>query len=245
MGPVTRSIQGRWLGRQRYEPVLKLQRELVFARQQGQIQDTVLFVEHEPVITLGRGTNLSNLLASKEALREINVDLVAVERGGDVTLHAPGQLVCYPILDLHPDRCDVRRYVKDLARVMCGVIREHGIDGGLVDGLVGLWLDQSSPAVWPGQESAKSLAKIGAIGVRLSRWVTMHGFALNLATDLRLFNLIIPCGIKEHPVTTLLELTGQTVTVAQAARAAYAQFSEVFEAELTGLSDESEQPLMG
>jgi len=201
------------------------------SRQRGEIKDTVLFVEHETVITLGRGTKAGHLLASQEALRSLGVDLLAVERGGDITLHAPGQLVCYPILDLRPDRCDVRRYVNDLANCMRRVLADFALDGGLVDGKVGLWLDRASPSMWPGAAAAADLAKIGAIGVRLSRWVTMHGYALNLSTNLQLYNLIVPCGIREYPVTSIQQVTGASPCVADVAEQAFQHVAEVFGAE--------------
>jgi len=234
-----RRFIGRFLGRRKYEPVLVLQRELFAARQRGEIQDTVLFVEHEPVITLGRGTKSGHLLASPETLQELGVDLVAVERGGDVTLHAPGQLVCYPILDLKPDRCDVRRYVTNLAEAMRKVLLDFALDAGLVDGRVGLWLDTDSPCKWSGAESAQHLAKIGAIGVRLSRWTTMHGYALNLSTDLKWFSLIVPCGIREYPVTSVQQLCGQAPAVSATVPRAFQHFADVFEAEAAELRDET------
>ncbi len=228
---VRRQFIGRFLGRGRYEPVLALQRQMFTSRQRGEIKDTVLFVEHEPVITLGRGTKAGHLLASEEVLRSLGVDLLAVERGGDITLHAPGQLVCYPILDLRPDRCDVRRYVTDLADCMRRVLADFELDGGLVDGKVGLWLDRASPSKWPGAAAAADLAKIGAIGVRLSHWVTMHGYALNLSTNLQLYNLIVPCGIREYPVTSVQQATGACPRVADLVEKAFQHFAEVFGAE--------------
>jgi lipoyl(octanoyl) transferase len=222
---------------------LALQRQLFADRQAGQGEDVVLFVEHDPVITLGRGAKMQHLLASKDHLAKAGIDLAEVERGGDITLHAPGQLVCYPIVDLRPDRCDVRRYVQGLANAMRGVIQPYGIDAGLVDGMVGLWVDDANRGAWPGQAAAKSLAKIGAIGVRLSRWVTMHGYALNLSTDLRLFGLIVPCGISNHPVTSLQTLIGEAVTVESCVPRAYAELCRVLEAEPLGLEDESRAEL--
>ncbi len=226
-----RQFYGRFLGRGKYEPILSLQRELFAARQRGDIQDTILFVEHEPVITLGRGTKSGHLLASQETLEALGIDLVAVERGGDVTLHAPGQLVCYPILDLRPDRCDVRRYVTDLADAMRRVLADFNLDAGLVPGKVGLWLDRQSPSKWPGAEAAVDLAKIGAIGVRLSRWTTMHGYALNLSTNLQLFNLIVPCGIRDYPVTSIQQVRGECPAVSEVVSRAFEHFADVFEAE--------------
>jgi lipoyl(octanoyl) transferase len=233
-----RQFYGRYLGRSKYEPVLTLQRELFAARQRGDLQDTVLFVEHEPVITLGRGTisDSDHLLASEATLQALGVDLVDVERGGDVTLHAPGQLVCYPIIDLKPDRCDVRRYVNDLAEAMRRVLADFNLDAGLAEGMVGLWLDRHSPKCWPGQQAAKDMAKIGAIGVRLSRWTTMHGYALNLSTNLQYFNLIVPCGIRDFPVTSVEQVSGECPAVGDVVARAFQHLADVFEADAVELN---------
>jgi lipoyl(octanoyl) transferase len=126
-----------------------------------------------------------------------------------VTFHGPGQLVGYPILDLRPDRCDLRRYVRNLAEIMTLIARDHGIEAGTVDGLVGVWVDKENYSQWATAPWASHLAKLGAIGVRVSRWVTMHGFALNLDVDLDWFRLIVPCGISQHPVTSVADLLGK------------------------------------
>jgi lipoyl(octanoyl) transferase len=151
-----------------------------------------------------------------------------------VTLHAPGQLVAYPVFDLNPDRRDVRKYVQGLTRVMQGLIAPHGLDGGTVSNLIGLWVDQESPRSYPGEERAQNLAKIGAIGVRISRWVTSHGFALNLSTDLSLFRLIVPCGIREHGVTSLQQMTGSTLVTRSAAEDSLPLFCEEFGRSMVG-----------
>ncbi len=223
-----RELQAFWLGRAAYEPTHALQHQLQEARKAGRIPDTVLFVEHEPTITLGRGATEDHLLTSRDALAEAGMALVSTGRGGDVTLHAPGQLVCYPILDLHPDRMDVRRYVKDLNRVMTGLAASYGIDSGVIEKYIGLWADQDDPSHWPGVEAARTPVKMGAIGVRISRWVTMHGFAFNLTTDLALFRLIIPCGITEFGVASVESLTGAKHAVESAARRALPLLCSVF-----------------
>jgi len=203
---MTRQLAGYFLGRRDYRSCLALQEQLHGARTASTIGDTVLFVEHPAVITLGRGSHSENLLASATKLAELGVDVVETGRGGDVTLHAPGQLVCYPIVDLSPDRKDVRRYVKDLTEVMRRVAEAHGAATGRFEEHIGLWANRESPRAYRGPESARDLVKLGAIGVRISRWVTMHGFALNLAPDMRLFSLIVPCGIRDFGVTSLAEL---------------------------------------
>ncbi|HMR80689.1 MAG TPA: lipoyl(octanoyl) transferase LipB, partial [Polyangiaceae bacterium] len=182
MKPLRRELTGLWLGRRPYTPVHELMQTLQLARQQGRIGDTVLFLEHEPVITLGRGAQAENVLLPEAALSKLGVQVVATGRGGDVTLHAPGQLVCYPIVDLSPDRRDVRRYVGDLRETMRKLAADYDVSGGEVPDQIGLWVDAACPEQWPGADNAKRPVKLGAIGVRISRWVTMHGFAFNCRT---------------------------------------------------------------
>lgn len=202
-----RTITGYWLGTRPYAEVLELQEQLHAARRDKRIGDSVLFLEHTPVVTFGRGGKEAHLLASPSVLEERGVELVRTGRGGDVTLHAPGQLVCYPIVDLAPDRQDVRAYVNLLTQVMQAIIAPSGIAAGTIPGYVGLWVDADAPHSWRGREFVRQPKKIGAIGVRISRWVTLHGFALNLSIDLRAFSLIVPCGIHEYGVTSVKELS--------------------------------------
>lgn len=237
-----RAIRGIWLGTRAYRPVLALQEALWAEREGGQIPDTVLFLEHTPVVTLGRGADPAHVLLGEAALRARGWERVETTRGGDVTLHAPGQLVGYPIFDLRPDRCDVRRYVGDLCDAMGRVVARHGIEAGRVPGLVGLWVNPDSPGRFTG-ESDSRLSKIGAVGVRISRWVTMHGFALNLTTSPDLFSVIVPCGIADHGVTSVRELTGKVTTVRDEAGAALDALREIFGATGPELLDWSEREL--
>jgi lipoyl(octanoyl) transferase len=184
------------LGRVPYGEGLDLQADLVRRRQAGEIPDTLLLLEHDPVFTLGRNAKRQNVLLPVDLLRQRGFEVFDSGRGGDVTYHGPGQLVGYPILDLAPDRCDVHRYVRDLEEVMIRGCADFGVTAGRIPGLTGIWVDG---------------AKVGAIGVRISRWVTSHGFALNVVTDLAPFALIVPCGIADRPVTSMARILGRTV----------------------------------
>ena len=195
-------IAVRRLGRVDYADGLALQRRLVEERRAGQIGDTLLLLEHPPVITLGAKTRgkPTNIIASAETLAQAGVAVHETGRGGDVTYHGPGQLVGYPIFDLRPDRCDVHRYVRDLEEALIVAVRRFGVTAVRVPGLTGIW---TGPA---GRE-----AKLAAIGVRISRWITSHGFALNVTTNLDHFRLIVPCGIADRGVTSLAHQLGRDV----------------------------------
>lgn len=232
-----RSFVARWLGRARYAEVHATQQRLLDARLAGAVPDTLLLVEHEPVITLGRTAKGEHVLLPLNELARRGIDLHETGRGGDVTYHGPGQLVAYPIFDLRPERCDVRRYVRDLARVMIDLSALHGVEAAFLEGdskLVGVWVDEASPGRWGGDPrqrgGAKRPAKIGAIGVRISRWVTMHGLAYNVSTDLAGFRMILPCGIERYGVTSLRALGVAVPTVELAARRAVACFERAFDA---------------
>jgi len=202
-----------------YVAGLELQAALVEERRAGTIGDTLLLLEHPPVITLGVKTRQgpSHIIASDEELAREGVVVHETGRGGDVTYHGPGQLVGYPILDLRPDRCDVHQYVRDLEEVLIQALHDFGITGTRVQGLSGVWVGET------GKER-----KIAAIGVRISRWITSHGFALNVATDLRHFRLIVPCGIADRGVTSIEQELGRGVPMAEVqasvARAFTAEF---------------------
>jgi lipoyl(octanoyl) transferase len=241
-----RSITARWLGRIGYEEAHRLQERLVQERIEGKIGDTLLLLEHEKVITLGRSAKSENVIVSPEERAEKGVELFETGRGGDVTYHGPGQLVAYPIIDLKPDRCDVRAYVADLGRVMSALAKEHGgFASGMLPKLIGVWVDEASPKEWDEERMAQAsigvpngaqLAKIGAIGVRLSRWVTMHGFAFNITTDLsdQGFGLIVACGIRELGVTSLQKLgVSNPPSVKAVAESSLKHFASVFDADVT------------
>jgi lipoyl(octanoyl) transferase len=210
----------------------ELQKVLFDARREGHIADTLLLLEHDPVITLGRGSHPKNIVASPQKLAELGIAVAEIDRGGDVTFHGPGQLVAYPIFDLSVDRRDVRKYVADLRRVMAGICAPFGVDAGELPQMIGAWVDLADPSRYDAAH-VRQPAKIGAIGVRISRWVTMHGFALNVSTKLAYFSNIVPCGISEHPVTSLAELVGDKApSIEQAAALADTAFAHVFGAQV-------------
>lgn len=237
-----RAARAFFLGRRRYGPIHALMNELHAARVDGAVPDTVLFVEHEPVVTLGRAAKAGNVLFTPAQLAARGVDLEETGRGGDVTFHGPGQLVAYPVLDLKPDRCDLRRYVRELAEVMILVARDHGVEAGTVDGMVGVWADAEQPDQWATAPWARRLAKIGAIGVRASRWVTMHGFALNLTLDPSRFEVIVPCGIRAHPVESLARLSGKERSVRDVALGVGPHFASAMDLDLGEVLDLSALP---
>jgi len=202
------------LGRVRYDDALELMTTRINDRIKGRVGDALFLLEHEPVVTMGRRADRSNILLDQTHLDAEGVDLVETGRGGDVTYHGPGQIVGYPVIDLRPDRCDVRRYVRDLEEVMIQTCARYGVTAGRADGMIGAWID--------------SRRKVGAIGVRLSRWVTMHGFALNATTDLRGFEMIVPCGIADRGVTSLALESEQAVDFDEVMGVVEAKFREIF-----------------
>ncbi|NOT61905.1 MAG: lipoyl(octanoyl) transferase LipB [Acidobacteria bacterium] len=209
-----RICETRQLGLQPYATALAYQQSLHEARKRDEISDTLLLVEHPHVITFGRGANPANLLADEATRKQFNVELFETGRGGDVTYHGPGQLVGYPILDLAPDRQDVRKYVQDLQEVLVRTANDFGVTAEPRGG--------EHVGVWAGRD------KLAAIGIRISRWVTMHGFAFNVTTDLRYFQMIVPCGIKGHGVTSLQQLTGKQFALSEVAERVTYHFGEVF-----------------
>ena len=205
----------RRLGLVDYQAALDLQKDLVERRKQGLISDRLLLLEHPHVITLGARNHSSraNLLETPESLARQGVALFETGRGGDVTYHGPGQLVGYPILELPADRRDVHRYVRDLEEVLIQAVSDVGVAAARIPGLTGIWV---------GDE------KLAAIGVRISRWVTSHGFALNVSTDLSRFGLIVPCGITDKGVTSLERLLGRPVLMDEVADRVAARFEAAF-----------------
>jgi lipoyl(octanoyl) transferase len=213
---VPRSIEVHWLGNVPYDDALELQKRLVEQRKSDAIPDQLLLLEHPPIITLGVRTrdDRTHIVATAGALEREGVQIVESGRGGDVTYHGPGQLVGYPIIDLRPDRCDVHRYVRDLEEMLIQTVATFGIAAHRLPRLTGVWVGDN---------------KLAAIGVRIARWITSHGFALNVNTKLEHFNLIIPCGIVDKGVTSIERLTGQPTPLETVIPAVADAFAAVFD----------------
>jgi lipoyl(octanoyl) transferase len=211
-----RKLIVRRLGIVGYAEGLELQKGLVAQRVAEEIDDTLLLLQHPHVLTLGvkAGESRNHVLATPARLSELGVEIHETGRGGDVTYHGPGQIVGYPIISLKPDRCDVHRYVRDLEEVMIRVTGDYGFDAGRIPGLTGTWVVAE---------------KIGAIGVRIQRWITSHGFAFNVTTDLDFFHLIVPCGIADRGVTSLKKLTGRDIPVAEVEARVIHHFCTIFD----------------
>jgi len=209
-----RKLEVRDLGRLGYLPAWELQRKLAEERKQALIPDQLLLVEHPHVVTLGRNGHEENLLVSRSRLEQLGIEYIETNRGGDITYHGPGQIVGYPVLDLKEWKRDVVGYVRALEEVVIRALRRYGIEGGREAGATGVWT---------------AAGKICAIGVHLSRWVTTHGFALNLETDLNYFGYIVPCGLTK-PVTSMQAL-GVKASRAEVSAALVAEFKSVFEYE--------------
>ena len=201
-----------------YAEAWELQKRLVAARKAGAIEDALLLCEHSHVITLGRNGKREHLLASDHLLRQMNVEFHATNRGGDITYHGPGQIVGYPILNLAAIRRDVVWYVRRLEEAMIRATADFGIEAGRVEGKTGVWAKAPD-----GNEE-----KLAAIGVHISRWITSHGFAYNVSTDLRYFDLIVPCGIPDRRPASLEKLLGRSVSRAEAAERIVSHFGDVF-----------------
>ena len=186
----------RWPGLVGYADGLARQEARHKARLANEVADALFLLQHRPVFSLGRRADHGHILGSPQVLDELGIEVHETGRGGDVTYHGPGQLVGYPIVDLRPERKDVKRYVYDLEQVMIEVCAEYGVSATRVEGLIGCWVDGER--------------KIGAIGVRIAKWTTMHGFAFNVTDEvMRAFQLIVPCGISDRAVTSLAQEIGR------------------------------------
>jgi len=217
-----------YLGRVAYGTALDLQRTLQGLRKAGRIENTLLLLEHPPVITLGRNAKLDNVLAPPEFLAQRGVELFEIDRGGDVTFHGPGQLIAYPIFDLRTfdPKVGAVEYVRRLEEVLIRTCGDFGIGTQRIKGLTGVWT-YAMPK--------KPEAKIAAIGVHISRSVTTHGFALNVSTDLDFFSLIVPCGITNKPVTSMERELQKSLTLEDVATAASRNFGRVFNTQMLWL----------
>ena len=211
------------LGRVEYEDGLRMQALFARARKEGKVGDVLLLLEHPPVLTLGRGARQADVLASAEQLAARGVEVHETDRGGEVTYHGPGQIVGYPILDLAPDRKDVRRHVRSVEEGMIRALAEHGIEAGRIP----KW-----PGVWIGSEAGGDARKIGAVGVHIARWITTHGFALNVNASLEDFELIVPCGIREAGVTSMERELRRPVEVAAVEESLARAFGAVLESDV-------------
>jgi lipoate-protein ligase B len=208
------------LGLRDYEEVWRLQKELVARRRAGEIPDTVILVEHPPVFTIGRLTvhssQLDSFQLSIEKLRTVNcqtVNCLVVERGGGITFHGPGQLVGYPIVDLRGRGRDIHRFLRDLEEVLIRTLRDFSLDAQRRPGLTGVWVGQK---------------KIASIGIAVRHWVSYHGFALNVSVDLRYFRMIRPCGLDGTVMTSMSELLGREISLAEVKPALVRRWQEVF-----------------
>jgi lipoyl(octanoyl) transferase len=215
-----RKLAVRDLGLMPYREAWALQRELAEQRKRGEGADQLLLLEHPHVLTLGRNAHTENLLVSPERLAELGIDLVEIDRGGDITYHGPGQIVGYPVVDLRGWKRDVVAYIRGLEDVVLRALHRFGVTGARDASATGVWVEG---------------AKICAMGVHISRWVTTHGFALNWTTDLRFFEYIVPCGLR-RPVTSMEKL-GVRAERGAVLEALAAAFAEVFEYEPAGLGE--------
>lgn len=223
------------LGLVPYEPAVDLQRALVAARKADAAPDVLLFCEHPHVITLGRNGRNENLLASAHLLRQMNVEFHATDRGGDITYHGPGQIVGYPILNLAAIRRDIGWYMRQLEEVLIRASADFGIVAGRRAGMTGVWVESANESA----AAAGGAEKLAAIGVHLSRWVTSHGFAYNVSTDLRYFDLIVPCGLHGKRATSLERLLGRAVRREEVAPRIAKHFGQIFGREMRTISSEA------
>ncbi len=218
MSKLRRTLELRELGVVPYAEGLELQAELVTKRRAADIPDTLLLLEHPHVVTLGSSSDAAHVLADQVERDRLGIELFKSGRGGDVTYHGPGQLVAYPILDLQPDREDLHRYLRDLETVLIGVAASFDVHAERSEGLTGVWTE---------------MGKLAAIGVRVSSgWITSHGVALNVSTDLDYFGTIVPCGISDGDVTSLQRELGRPVSVSEASESLVERFADVFSCDI-------------
>ncbi len=219
-----RTLSCSFLGRVAYEPTLAMQESLRRAVQDGRGEEQLLLLEHEAVFTLGRNADATDVVAGEAWLLRHGVEVQESNRGGQVTYHGPGQLVGYPIIDLKPDRRDVRRYVRDLQEVLLRTLADHGIGARRREG-------QDFIGVWVGER------KIASIGVHLSRWVTLHGFALNVDPNLSHFAGIVPCGLSRVEMTSIRREAGRAPSLRDLAESLAVHFGEIFDRRLSWLPE--------
>jgi lipoyl(octanoyl) transferase len=205
------------LGRISYADGLEIQRQRVAARKAGTISDTLLLLEHPHVYTLGRNAREGNILVSRDRLAALGAEVFETDRGGDVTYHGPGQLVGYPILDLTRHKRDLGWFMRSIEQVLIDTVADFGVTAGRIPGCTGVWI---------------GTGKLAAMGVHVSRWVTSHGFAFNVSTDLSYFDHIIPCGIRNKQVTSLEKLLGRRVEMDAVAERVVEHFGRIFELEM-------------
>lgn len=219
-----------WLGRRPYAEVWELQKQLLEQRIAGAIGDTLLLVEHEPVYTWGKRTDPEHLGAGEHSLRALGADTFEVERGGEVTFHGPGQLTGYPICNLANLSCgrDLHKYMRGLEETIIQVLASYGLQGERIEGLTGVWVDQAAGKAKPQAPSPRPAAKVAALGVRVRKWCTMHGFALNVTDEcLPWFRHITPCGIEDRGVTSLQSLLGHAPAMDEVRERVVAAFMAV------------------
>lgn len=187
------------------------------------IENNLIFCEHPHVYTLGKSGHMENLLVNSDRMKELGVSFYKTNRGGDITYHGPGQVVGYPVLDLEQFFTDLGKYMRYLEEVIIRTLKQYGIESGRLDGSTGVWLDADDPA---------KARKICAMGVRASRWVTIHGFALNVNTDMSFFDYIVPCGITDKAVTSIQKELGREIDMQEVKEILKKEFENVFESEL-------------
>ena len=201
-----------------YADAWEMQKQLVQSIQKGEATDALILLEHPPVFTIGKSGKDANLLIDKNVLDKVGAEVFHVDRGGDITYHGPGQLVGYPIMNLRKYKCDIKWYINRIEEVLIRTVAHYGIEAGRIKGLTGVWVGDN---------------KIAAIGARISKWITSHGFALNVNTDLDYFRLIVPCGIRDKGVTSMSKILGNSVDIEDVKDRVTAEFGETFGCKMT------------